>query len=208
MTIKRSTACLALLAAIGTPSAALAQFYIGGSLGRADAETDNAADAAAFRAAGGFTSATVTSDDKKTGFKLFVGYDINPMFAVEAGYFMTSDFRFTAVTTGPATTTTGEGEATAFLLDGVVKFPVTQNFRVLGRLGAHFSKFDVSATIVGPGGTARLGDDDDNVNVRFGLGVEYMFSRTLGIRAEAERNRKFGDSGDLDFYSVGLTYRF
>ena len=48
-------------------------------------------------------------------------------------------------------------------------------------------------------------------NYKFGVGAEYDFTRSVGIRVEAERYRiddAVGNKGDIDLYSLGLVYKF
>ncbi len=48
-------------------------------------------------------------------------------------------------------------------------------------------------------------------NYKFGVGIQYNFTESLGMRAEAERyriNDAVGNRGDIDLFSLGLVYRF
>ncbi len=48
-------------------------------------------------------------------------------------------------------------------------------------------------------------------NYKFGVGLQYNFTESLGMRAEAERyriNDAVGNKGDVDLVSIGLVYRF
>jgi OOP family OmpA-OmpF porin len=48
-------------------------------------------------------------------------------------------------------------------------------------------------------------------NYKFGFGAEYDFTRSVGMRIEAERYRiddAVGNKGDVDLYSAGLVFRF
>jgi OOP family OmpA-OmpF porin len=48
-------------------------------------------------------------------------------------------------------------------------------------------------------------------NYKYGMGLQYAFSDTLSLRAEAERyriNDAIGNRGDVDLFSLGLIYRF
>jgi OOP family OmpA-OmpF porin len=51
----------------------------------------------------------------------------------------------------------------------------------------------------------------NDTNHKFGLGLQYDFTPSLGMRLEAERygiNDAVGNRGDIDMYSLGLVYRF
>jgi OOP family OmpA-OmpF porin len=48
-------------------------------------------------------------------------------------------------------------------------------------------------------------------NYKFGAGLQYDFTQSLGMRVEAERyriNDAVGNRGDIDLVSLGLVYRF
>ena len=48
-------------------------------------------------------------------------------------------------------------------------------------------------------------------NLKLGLGLQYDFTRSVGMRAEVERyriNDAVGSKGDVDLISIGLVYRF
>jgi OmpA-OmpF porin, OOP family len=199
-------AALAVLLAAASP-AAMAQFYIGGAFGAARVQNNDAADRQLLLSSG-FTSATVTSDTTRSGWKFYAGYDINSWFSLEGGYMSAGKFRQTINTTGPAVSASGDARATAFMFDGVARFPVTDTVRVLGRLGVHRSKVDGQARATGPGGTVVVGGDDNATDWRWGFGAEYMLNKSVGVRAEFEQFRGFADQGKLDLWSVGLSMRF
>ena len=46
----------------------------------------------------------------------------------------------------------------------------------------------------------------DGTDISFGLGVNYNFTRNLGVRAEWERFKL--DDADADLISVGIVWRF
>jgi len=199
-------AALAVLLAAGSP-AAMAQFYIGGAFGAARVQNTDAADRTLLLSSG-FTDASVTSDTTKGGWKFYAGYDINSWFSLEGGYLSAGKFRQTINTTGPVVNASGNARATAFMFDGVARFPVTDTVRVLGRLGVHRSKVDEQARVTGPGGTLVLDGDDSATDWRWGFGAEYMLNKGVGVRAEFEQFRGFADRGRLDLWSAGVSMRF
>ena len=108
------------------------------------------------------------------------------------------------MTPGPASRSTGFG------VDTIAMLPVWR-FSFYGRMGAYR-------------GDARLGygwhpmpladsPASRGTRLRYGLGLRYDFTRSLGVRAELERNASLRDplvseieSGDQ--VSVGLSWRF
>ncbi len=134
------------------------------------------------------SAATERSD---TGGKLYGGYAFTPNFSLEAGYASLGKFGSSA----------GEVKGHGVFLDAVGTVPLGNNFSLLGRIGAFNGKLENTA----------VGSSDRGTNVKVGAGVEYDFSKNLGLRGEWERYRfdaTAGSKADTDLVSVGLNYRF
>jgi OOP family OmpA-OmpF porin len=72
---------------------------------------------------------------------------------------------------------------------------------------------DVKDSFAGTGSVQVLNPNPSKrqANYKFGVGLQYAFTEALAMRVEAERyriNDAVGNKGDVDLYSVGLTYRF
>src|SRR4051812_18992307 len=63
-------------------------WYLGGNIGRSKADFDPSSFVAVPPAA----VTSIQQDDKATGYKVYGGYQLNPMFAVEAGFFHLGEF--------------------------------------------------------------------------------------------------------------------
>jgi OmpA-OmpF porin, OOP family len=168
---------------------------LGGSLGQSQAKD----------ACSGATSC----DDKDTAWKIFGGYQINRNFAAEFGYTDLGKVSGTAVISG--VNLSESFEANAWELVGIGSVPFGR-ISPYGKLGLY--RGEVKGRVVGtPGGvTATASGKDTNTDLTFGLGVNFDFTRNIGIRGEWQRYKKMGgdDVGesDVDVLSVGLTYRF
>jgi len=91
--------------------------------------------------------------------------------------------------------------------------PINDAFSAFGKVGIYRSKttFDFSARV--GGGMAAESFSDTDTNTKFGLGVNYAFSKSVGVRAEWERYNDLGDENvtgeaDVDLWSVGMTFKF
>ncbi len=202
---------LLALAVIASPLAVAADrgFYIGGNVGQSRADFDEAGIAARVRAPG-LATTSIASDDRDTGYKLFGGYQFNRHFAVEGGYFDLGDFGFSA-TTIPAGTLNGNFSVKGLNLDAVVFLPMTEKFSAFGRVGLNYAKTSDSFSRTGAVGVLNPNPSDRDTNVKFGLGLEYMFTPRFGARAEAERYRvsdAVGGKANINLFSVGLVFRF
>ena len=89
--------------------------YGGLSIGQSRAKIDEARITANLLA-GGLTSTAMTRDDSDTAYRLFGGYQFNPNFALEGGFFSLGKFGFTS-TTLPAGTLKGQIKLQGLNLD-------------------------------------------------------------------------------------------
>jgi OOP family OmpA-OmpF porin len=129
------------------------------------------------------------TDRSGTGGKIYGGYGLTPNIALEAGW----------VDLGKAQTAAGTVRGQGLFVDAVGKVPLTQGFSALGRVGAYHGKSKIA------------GSSQTGTQPKVGLGVQYDFSKQLGVRGEWERYRfkaVGGGKGDSDLYSVGVNYQF
>ena len=214
MNLARASGTLGLvaLAAIGSPFAVAADdpgWYGGINLGQSRANIDDARITGSLLG-GGFTPTSITDDDRDTGYKLFGGYQFDKIFSLEGGYFNLGKFGFTA-TTVPAGTLTGNIKLQGLNLDAVGILPIAEKFSAFGRVGLIYAQARDSFTGTGLVTVLNPNPSKRDTNYKFGLGGQYDFNPSLGMRAEAERyriNDAVGNKGDINLFSVGLVYRF
>ena len=203
---------LAALAVIASPFAAAddtAGWYVGANVGQSKAKIDDVRITNSILGAG-FTSVSLTDDDRDTGYKIFGGYQFNKNFALEGGYFDLGKFGYTA-TTLPAGTLNGNIKLKGLNLDAVGILPITDKFSAFGRVGVNYAQAKDSFTGTGAVSVLNPNPSKNDTNYKYGLGLQYAFTESLAVRAEAERYRiddAVGNKGDIDLISVGLIYRF
>jgi OOP family OmpA-OmpF porin len=118
-------------------------------------------------------------DTDDTAFRVFGGFQFHRNIAAEVGYAFLLD-------KGPV-------EVTALELLAVGMFPVATNFSILGKLG--FANVDVEA----------FGASDDKIELVFGLGVQYDFTRNLGVRGQWQR---YNTEEEVDLFTIGVVWKF
>ena len=96
-------------------------------------------------------------------------------------------------------------------LDVVGKFPLTDRFSVLGRLGAYYWKTESEMPNAATLGTTRI--NDNGYDFKAGAGVQYEFTPKFGLRGEFERFNGIGkttSSGDskVNQITVGAVLKF
>jgi OOP family OmpA-OmpF porin len=130
-------------------------------------------------------------DDIDVAWRALLGYQFNKNFAVEAAYHKLGDFK----------TVAGDFETDAWELVAVGTIPVSTSFSVYGKLGAFRGRAE------------SPGISETNNAVTFGLGLQYDFTREVGLRGEWQRYPKlggsrFGGDTDVDVWGLTVLYRF
>ena len=213
MKLAKASGMLSLVAltAIASPFAVAADsgWYGGVNIGQSRAKIDDARITSGLLGSG-FSTASISDDNRDTGYKLYGGYQLNKNFAVEGGYFDLGRFGFTA-TTVPAGTLNGSIRLKGLNLDAVGILPITEKFSAFGRAGVNYAEAKDSFSGTGAVSVSNPNPSKRETNYKFGVGIQYDVNESLGMRAEAERyriNDAVGNRGDIDLLSVGLVYRF
>ena len=202
---------LAALAAIASPLAMADDtgWYGGVNVGQSRAKIDDARITSNLLGSG-YATTSIVDDDTDTGYKLFGGYKFNRNFALEGGYFDLGRFGFTA-TTVPAGTLNGNIKLRGVNLDAVGILPITEKFSAFGRVGVNYAEAKDSFSGTGAVNVTNPNPSKRDTNYKFGAGLQYDFTQSLGMRLEAERyriNDAVGNKGDVDLLSVGVVFRF
>lgn len=182
-------------------------WYIGGNYGRTEESVDNG-EVANTIIGGGLTA--IEEDESDRGYKLFVGYQFNDYFAMEAGYADLGDFSYQVARAPGAGSLNVDTNYKGFNLDLVGTLPMTPRLSAFARVGAF--RYETEQNFVGTESlAASLNRDEDDMGYKFGAGLEYSFTERLSARIEAERYRiedMVSDHGSVNLYSIGLVYRF
>jgi len=190
------------------PDWASSAWYIGAGVGQSRANIDEPRLRASL-AANGETVTGFSKDQRDTGYKLFVGRQLNQYVAVEAGYFDLGKFDFQSTTSGNGVLN-GEAGFRGVNLDLLGQLPLSQRLSLLGRVGMHYTKTNTEFSGNRLLGSTNTHASERKLNAKLGLGLEYKFSEALALRGEVERyrvNDAVGNRGDADLYSVSLVYK-
>ena len=186
-----------------------AGWYIGANLGQSQAKIDKERISRGLLG-GGLTMTSIDTHERDLGYKLFGGYQFNKYFSLEGGYFDLGRFKFSA-TTVPLGTLDGRITIRGLNIDAVGTLPFTEKFSALGRIGVTHAQSKDSFTGTGAVTVLDSNPHKYDTNYKFGLGLQYDFTKSVGMRAEAERyriNDAVGHRGDIDLVSLGVVYRF
>ena len=176
-------------ALLASTTAALAEgSYVGGAIGRSHTNLD--------------CSGTTSCSSNSTGGKVFLGYNINEMFAVEGTYYDLG--KASAGVSGGSI----DVKSTGFGLRGLVSVPFNKDFSGFAALGINRVKSDATVTA----GTFSGNGSQTSTKPSFGLGLDYAISPVLKIRGEYETVRLnapySGGNYDVNTISVGLKFQF
>lgn len=206
-------AILAGLAPLAATSAMAQQdggYYYGGlSVGQSNSRIDDEGITSNLLGAG-LATTSMSLDERDTAFKLFGGYQFNRYLALEGGYFNLGKFGYTS-TTVPAGTLRGQIKLQGFNLDVVGTLPLSERFSAIGRVGVQMAQARDAFSGTGAVQVLSPNPSKRDTHYKLGLGLQYEFSPSLLVRAEAERyriNDAVGNRGDVNMFSVTLVFPF
>jgi OOP family OmpA-OmpF porin len=203
-----SLVAIALIAAPFAP-AQDSGWYLGANVGRSRSTVDNQRIATELWR-GTWTNNTFSDRYSDTGFKLFGGYQMNKYFSMEAGYFDLGKFGFTASPV-PSSTLYGDTKIQGVHFDGVFTLPMTEQFSAFVRVGVNHAESRDDFNGTGPVNLVETKSTRRDTNWKFGAGLQFDFTRTVGMRIEAERFRikdAVSANGDINLISAGVLLRF
>lgn len=188
---------VALLAATAAVTAAQAQTQTGQTplgvyLGLGLATADHSYSA---------NNVKVFSHDGYSGnVKVFGGYEVDPIFAVEVGYIDYRNAGFDYVAVGASGHGTSDGNA--YYLAARAQFPINPQFTAYGKLGAERSRRNLKEV-----GFYNQGESEDGLYAS--IGVQFNLTPQIGLLAEYERYGKSKDFGaKADAWTIGARYSF
>jgi OOP family OmpA-OmpF porin len=213
--IRNAGQALALATMLGVCATAGAQERLYGGIGVGAAKTPISQKSLGIT---GATASSLSSDETDAGGKIFVAYRVNPLFAVEGGYFdlgkSSARRRMTLPSAGSvAQTTRNEG----WFVDLVGTMPIgASKFSLIGKVGGIASEttrnFSTGGTVtLLPGAASKYRDRE--ANWKYGVGVQYEITKTMAARGEFELYRHLGEEGragetDVGLFSLNLLIKF
>jgi len=190
------------------PEWANSAWYLGAGVGRSRASIDEPRLSSSLTANGAALT-SFNSDERGTGYKLFVGKQLNRYFALEFGYFDLGRFGFSSSTTGNGVLH-GDAGYRGANLDLLAQLPLNERWSLLGRVGGNFARSSADFTGNRLMAVTSPHNSERKLNAKAGVGLEYKFNESVALRGEAERYRvsdAIGNRGDVDLLSVGLVFK-
>jgi opacity protein-like surface antigen len=187
-----------------------AGWYFGLGMGPVEGRDWNAASFTASMASQGLTVTQTHSDPSDTGFKAYIGYQINKNIGIEGGYSQFNNFTANGIVTAPAPNELAYQtvDNNAWLLAFIGTLPVTEDFAVFGKLGVNNGKTTTNTFVHtdSVGNISRTSSIERGYDPYYGVGVSYALMENLLVRGEYERYDLAGSN--IDFLSAGLAVRF
>ncbi len=147
-------------------------------------------------------------DTRDAAWRLFGGYQFNRHWALELGYFDLGRFGFKS-SIFPTGFVNGELKVRGDSLDLVGSLPVTDNFSIIGRIGAHYSRTQAAFNGTGSASFVSSNPSTRKTNVKAGLGLQYAFTPNVMLRVEGERyqlDSPVGGKGYVNTAMVSLVF--
>jgi OmpA-OmpF porin, OOP family len=186
-----------------------AGFYVGGMVGYSKARLETRNLAQQFLG-GGFTVSPSAEDERDVAGKALIGLKFNRFFSLEASYFDLGESAF-KTNTVPAGTLSGTTNVRGAGLDLVTTAPITDGLSAFLRVGAQYAESKDAFASTGAATVPYTSRKHRETNIKYGLGLEYALTDSIGLRLEAERYR-LNDAVDqhvnVDAVSLGIVYRF
>ncbi len=213
-----SLLALASTAALLAPAPALAQdnsyVYGGASFGQSTGNI-NAAGMAAYQTNGAVPPLGLNSldrDRQDTAYRLFLGYQFNRNWGLEAGFFNLGKFNYHATTT-PAGALDGEVKIQGASMDVVGTLPLSESFSLLARVGGQYAKTRNQFSDTGTLSVLNYerAPSDRQFNYKVGVGMQYAFGPNFLMRGEAEQYRTrdaVGGHARTQVYSLSVVVPF
>jgi OOP family OmpA-OmpF porin len=159
-----------------------------------------------------------------TAYRLGGGYRVNPNLALELDWVDLghAGSYYRTVSTGVTADINGKYRLDGFQASLVGRWPVVENFALLGKLGIFASRlrYEENGTVdFNPGPYSFHAPKDNSSKATFGLGVEYRLDPHWTVRADWDRYRGIGkrfaptdsENGrfdNIDSLTVGVSFGF
>jgi len=213
--MKRVSATAVLCGVLCSGNALAGEWNIGASLGSARGDTGTG-DLNRELAARGLNATASSSDDSRTAWRLYFGYDYTPNWGVEAGYVdlgeVTTTFTGTATdidaflaASGDVHPNTAQGWQLSAVYRQVLGSP---RLHAVARLGAF--AWSSQYTLQGVGSSRDVDERGTNLSVGLGLqmGLDEIAWMPPGFAGHLDWDRYSIDGEPIDLLSLGLSYRF
>jgi OOP family OmpA-OmpF porin len=198
MKIKNKMVVVAISLALSAVTAHAQNWYVSASAGQSKYKASDRLDE--------LDGGTLRNTD--TAWKLQLGYQFTPHFAVEGGYF---NLGKTAYSNEGYNILKDTVEADGWNMDAVGALPLGNDFSLFGKVGAASSLAKWNCTFneqnsTGESASAR------KTSLHYGVGVNWNITKAWALRAEYEVFDKVG-GGDIgttkvDVWSAGVAFKF
>ena len=199
-----------------TTSVYAQDLYVVGSVGQSRYSGDGAG-SSTFDNTFANNGASVQSSgvsNTDTAFKLLLGYQFNPYFAVEGGYVNLGQLSYN----GNFADGTGNGtlKNDGAVIDALGIYPLSNGFSVFAKGGLYYSNTSLNLSSGAPsvGGAYTYSGSSNSTNLNYGVGLSYALTPAFSVRTEYERFNNVGDTtvtggrSNVDLWSVGLVGKF
>lgn len=159
----------------------------------------------ALRGAGAI-GVTSTTHENDSAYKIQLGYQFTPNFALEAGYIDLGKARYTANFLGGSANASVKAQGVNVATLGII--PIYGSASLFAKVGVINAKANTNLST----SQQNVSIESTHLRANTGLGFNYGFTKSLGVRVEYEQFYKLGDTHGgtqrVDFWSMGIAYKF
>ena len=209
---KLNILCIAALATMSstyTTAQNLDRFYGGIGAGEAVSKIDYNLMSKDLMGSG-ITDSGTNSNHKDASYKIFGGYQFNPYYAVEVGYFNFGAFKFNTNTTS-AGSLNGNLKIDGIDLAIVGTIPLSEKLSLIGRGGWIDARTSDTFSTSIPGSISNSNPQKTQNNYSAGFGFVYKINQLVTARAELERyriNDGLGNNANVNLATLSLVFPF
>ncbi len=181
--------------------------YGGISVGRTESKPGSPEQVASALGVGGIVT-DFSRDRNGTGYKVYGGWQLDPNFALEGGFFDLGNSGYRANTL-PTGSLDAQFRVKGLNLDLVGTLPLGPNFSALGRIGVVGSRTRVRFSQTGA--VAMSDASEHTTSGKLGLGLQYAMGSSMLLRGEVETFRVRDAQGghvSVNMMSLGLVVPF
>ena len=211
MHIRKILFTAALLAA--TTPALAGGFYVLGTVGASRFDGGDTAEAESILRAIGWSNISSSFDDSSNGYKLQLGYQIDPNFAIEGGLVDLGKYHYNLTATNLRAN--ADIKASGINIAALGLLPVNESVSAFAKLGAIRANLEVhtQATNTSNGASATTNKSATSWSPVIGLGANIALAPNMMLRLELEEFKKLGDAdktgeANVRLFSAGLAFKF
>lgn len=179
--------------------------YVLGAIGKTKVSVPQDAANSDYPNAVGVVGLTSNKTNNPTAYKLQLGYQFNPNFALEGGHVRFGKVAYYSTSSSGTGSTTNTLNAWNVTAVGIL--PLQNSLSLVGKLGLAYVRSAASGSS-NWGGIYAFSKNGSKKDATYGLGVKYAFSDKVFMEAGLDNYKSGTQFGRLNVWSLGAGVKF